>query len=95
MGKSNTSDPTLIIIQFENFSFNAGIILNETNYNMWSQIMEIPLLKKRNSCLSVEVRYHLLKRMKDMLSGTQTIKGEEVHINIFVELKTFVAFTLL
>jgi hypothetical protein len=36
----------LIIIQSEGSSFNAGIILNETNYNMWSQIIEMHIAEK-------------------------------------------------
>jgi transposase InsO family protein len=35
-----------IIVQSENSSFNAGIILNETNYDMWSQIMEMHIAEK-------------------------------------------------
>jgi hypothetical protein len=35
-----------IIVQSENSSFNARIILNETNYDMWSQIMEMHIAEK-------------------------------------------------
>jgi hypothetical protein len=35
-----------IIIQSEGSSFNAGILLNETNYDMWSQIIEMHITKK-------------------------------------------------
>ncbi|XP_020967749.1 uncharacterized protein LOC107616183 [Arachis ipaensis] len=53
MGKSE-SDPSEpsgtktapIIIQFENSSFNAGIILNETNYDIWCQMMEMHIAEK-------------------------------------------------
>jgi hypothetical protein len=38
--------PAPIIIQSESSSFNAGIILDETNYDMWSQIMEMHLAEK-------------------------------------------------
>ncbi|MCI41634.1 hypothetical protein A2U01_0062867, partial [Trifolium medium] len=40
------SAPAPIIIQSESSSFNAGIILDETNYDMWSQIMEMHLAEK-------------------------------------------------
>jgi hypothetical protein len=42
----NRLAPTPIIIHSESSSFNAGIILNETNYDMWSQIMEMHLAEK-------------------------------------------------
>ena len=35
-----------IIIQSEGSSFNAGITLNETNYDLWSQIMEMHIAEK-------------------------------------------------
>ena len=35
-----------IIIQFEGSSFNAGIVLDETNYDFWSQIMEMHIAEK-------------------------------------------------
>uniref|UniRef100_A0A5B6Z3B9 Retrotransposon Copia-like N-terminal domain-containing protein n=2 Tax=Davidia involucrata TaxID=16924 RepID=A0A5B6Z3B9_DAVIN len=35
-----------IIIQSKGSSFNAGIVLNETNYDMWSQIMEMHIAEK-------------------------------------------------
>ncbi|KAK3037693.1 hypothetical protein RJ639_030637 [Escallonia herrerae] len=40
-----------IIVQSENSSFNAGIILNETNYDMWSQIMEMYIAEKEKLSL--------------------------------------------
>ncbi|KAH0720858.1 hypothetical protein KY290_005875 [Solanum tuberosum] len=46
MGKSDASNSTPIIIQSENSSFNARIILNETNYDMWSQIIEMHIVRK-------------------------------------------------
>ncbi|KAL1308521.1 uncharacterized protein [Arachis hypogaea] len=53
MGKSE-SDPSEpsgtktapIIIQSENSSFNAGIVLNETNYDVWCQMMEMHIAEK-------------------------------------------------
>ena len=35
-----------IIIQSEGSSFNAGIVLDETNYDLWSQIMEMHIAEK-------------------------------------------------
>ena len=35
-----------IIIQCEGSSFNAWIVLNETNYDLWSQIMEMHIAEK-------------------------------------------------
>ncbi|KAH0781748.1 hypothetical protein KY290_001346 [Solanum tuberosum] len=46
MGKSDASNSTPIIIQSEYSSFNAGIILNETNYDTWSQIIEMHIAEK-------------------------------------------------
>ena len=43
-GSRNKSTP--IIIQSEGLSFNAGIVLDETNYDLWSQIMEMHIAEK-------------------------------------------------
>ena len=40
----NKSAP--IIVQSESSSFNAGIVLNETNYDVWSQLMEMHIAEK-------------------------------------------------
>ena len=40
----NKSAP--IIIQSKGSSFKAGIVLDETNYDMWSQIMEMHIAEK-------------------------------------------------
>jgi hypothetical protein len=40
------SDFAPIIIQSEGSSFKVGIVLDETNYDMWSQIMEMHNAKK-------------------------------------------------
>ena len=37
---------TPIIIQQEGSSFNSGIILNETNYDLWSQMLEMQIDEK-------------------------------------------------
>jgi hypothetical protein len=37
---------TPIIIQHEGSSFNAGIVLNETNYDLWSQMLEMQIAEK-------------------------------------------------
>ena len=35
-----------IIIQHESSSFNSGIVLNETNYDLWSQMLEMQIVEK-------------------------------------------------
>ena len=37
---------TPIIIQHEGSSFNSGIVLNETNYDLWSQMLEMQIYEK-------------------------------------------------
>ena len=37
---------TPIIIQHEGSSFDSGIILNEINYDMWSQMLEMQIPEK-------------------------------------------------
>ena len=40
--ESNPKSPSPVIhVQTENSGFNAGITLNETNYDIWSQIIEM------------------------------------------------------
>ena len=51
MSKSNfetsvTKSTTSIIIQHEGSSFNSGIILNDTNYDLWSQMLEMQITEK-------------------------------------------------
>ncbi|XP_074352811.1 uncharacterized protein LOC141691962 [Apium graveolens] len=40
------SDSNPIIIQHEGSSFNAGIVFNETNYELWSQMLEMQIAEK-------------------------------------------------
>ncbi|GMY39012.1 putative transcription factor interactor and regulator CCHC(Zn) family [Fagus crenata] len=42
---------TPIIIQSDGSSFNVGIVLSETNYDMWSQIMDMHNAKKEKLSL--------------------------------------------
>ena len=35
-----------LIVQSEGSSFNAGITLDEANYDLWSQIMEMHIAEK-------------------------------------------------
>ena len=37
---------TSIIIQHEGSSFNSGIVLNETTYDLWSQMLEMQIAEK-------------------------------------------------
>ena len=62
-----------IIIQSEGSSFNTGILLNETNYDMWSQIIEMHITKKRNSH-SFVVHRHLQRKKRDTKNDMQIIK---------------------
>lgn len=47
METSNKSAP--IIVQSEGAAFKAGIVLDETNYDLWSQIMEMHIAEKEKS----------------------------------------------
>ncbi|KAI5339233.1 hypothetical protein L3X38_018505 [Prunus dulcis] len=40
-GDSSTSTPQIVTIQSDSFSLPANIILTETNYALWSQVMEM------------------------------------------------------
>ena len=44
--KTSVTKSTPIIIQHEGLSFNSGIVLNETNYDMWSQMLEMQIPEK-------------------------------------------------
>ena len=67
-GSGNKSAP--INIQFDGSSFNAGIVLDETNYDLWSQIMEMHMgLRRRKSLSFVVFHNHLPRRMMDMRIG--------------------------
>ena len=44
--KTSGTKSAPINIQSEGSSFNAGIVLDETNYDLWSQIMEIHIAEK-------------------------------------------------
>ena len=50
MSKSNSKTPvtksTPIIIQQQGSSFNSGIVLNETNYDLWSPMLEMKIAEK-------------------------------------------------
>ena len=44
--KTSGNKYATIIIQCKGSSFNAGIVLHETNYDLWSQIMEMHIAEK-------------------------------------------------
>ena len=44
--KTSITKSTPIIIQHEGSSFNSGIVLNEINYDMWSQMLEMQIAEK-------------------------------------------------
>ena len=44
--KTSVTKSTPIIIQHEGSSFNSGIVLNEINYDMWSQMLDMQIVEK-------------------------------------------------
>ena len=44
--ETSVTKSTPIIIQHERSSFNSGIVLNETNYDMWSQMLDMQIADK-------------------------------------------------
>jgi hypothetical protein len=40
------SSSSIIHVQTENLGFNVGIILTETNYDTWSQIIEMQIASR-------------------------------------------------
>ena len=44
--ETSVTKSTPIIIQHEGSSFNSGIVLNETNYDLWSQMLEMQIAEK-------------------------------------------------
>ena len=44
--ETSVKKSTPIIIQHEGSSFNSRIVLNETNYDMWSQMLEMQIAEK-------------------------------------------------
>ena len=44
--ETSVTKSTPIIIQHEGLSFNSGIVLNETNYDLWSQMLEMQIAEK-------------------------------------------------
>ena len=41
--ETSITKSTPIIIQHEGLSFNSGIVLNETNYDLWSQMLKMQI----------------------------------------------------
>ena len=44
--ETSVTKSTFIIIQHQGSSFNSGIVLNETNYDMWYQMLEMQIAEK-------------------------------------------------
>ena len=44
--ETSVTKSTRIIIQQEGSSFNSGIVLNETNYDLWSEMLEMQIAEK-------------------------------------------------
>ena len=49
--ETSVTKSTHIIIQYERSSFNSGIVLNETNYDLWSKMLEMQIVKKEKLSL--------------------------------------------
>ena len=75
MEDNNSSEKRLspVIIQSEG-DFSARIILTETNYDVWSQLMEMHIAERKNSPTSVENHNHLPNQLKNTRSGMQKIR---------------------
>ncbi|CAL9019228.1 unnamed protein product [Prunus brigantina] len=47
-GGSSTSNPQIVTIQSDNSLLPTDVILNETNYALWSQVMEMRIVAREN-----------------------------------------------
>ncbi|KAK2988761.1 hypothetical protein RJ640_025920 [Escallonia rubra] len=70
-----------IVIQSEGSSFKAGIILNDTNYDLWSQIMEMHIAEKEKLSF---IRDHrdkvIMESENDVKSYRKSVQRQMVHI---------------
>ncbi|KAK3037179.1 hypothetical protein RJ639_031066 [Escallonia herrerae] len=70
-----------IVIQSEGSSFKAGIILNDTNYDLWSQIMEMHIAEKEKLSF---IRDHrdkvIMESENDVESYRKSVQRQRVHI---------------
>ncbi|KAK3020172.1 hypothetical protein RJ639_046980 [Escallonia herrerae] len=70
-----------IVIQSKGSSFKAGIILNDTNYDLWSQIMEMHIAEKEKLSF---IRDHrdkvIMESENDVESYRKSVQRQRVHI---------------
>ncbi|KAK2967762.1 hypothetical protein RJ640_029658 [Escallonia rubra] len=70
-----------IVIQSEGSSYKAGIILNNTNYDLWSQIMEMHIAKMEKLSF---IRDHrdkvIMESENDVESYRKSVQRQRVHI---------------
>ncbi|KAK2991709.1 hypothetical protein RJ640_014987 [Escallonia rubra] len=70
-----------IVIQSEGSSFKVGIILNDTNYDLWSQIMEMHIAEKEKLSF---IRDHrdkvIMESENDVESYRKSVQRQRVHI---------------
>ncbi|KAF9671248.1 hypothetical protein SADUNF_Sadunf12G0027700 [Salix dunnii] len=72
---SKIESPSPIIhVQTESPGFNAGIILTETNYDTWSQIIEMQIVGCKNWIISLATHLNLMQRIPRIPSGMPKIK---------------------
>ena len=91
MHELDASNCTPIIIQSKNSSFNARIILNETNYDVWSQIIEMHIAEKRETLIySWEYTTTYWKRWKIWEMVHKQSKCEEVAVDVYVLMKRYI-----
>ena len=65
---------TPIIIQHESSSFNSGIVLNETNYDLWSRMLEMQIAEKEKLSFICGTSSPPKEKDEGMKSGIQTIR---------------------
>ncbi|KAK2993896.1 hypothetical protein RJ640_012770 [Escallonia rubra] len=70
-----------IVIQSEGSSFKAGIILNDTNYDLWSQIMEMHIAEKEKlSFIRDRPDKVIMESENDVESYRKSVQRQMVHI---------------
>ena len=73
--ETSVTKSTPIILQHEGSSFNSGIVLNETNYDLLSQML---IAEKEKHSFIRGTLPSPKRKMKAMKSGIQTIINQKV-----------------
>ena len=73
--ETSVTKSTPIILQHEGSSFNSGIVLNETNYDLLSQML---IAEKEKLSFIRGTLPPPKRKMKAMKSGIQTIRNQKV-----------------